>query len=223
MSSEYVPPTHRSEGFNCPHCGPFTQQTWGIIRVKLATGPGSAMTIEVPSYEVVQCFKCRDFSVWKNKVMVYPTSSPAPLPNRSLPEIVIKRYNEARSVLTLSPNAACALLRMAVEELVAHLLGPDRGATLFEDIGILVKRGLPSPIQRALDSVRVIGNNAVHPGQITLEDNPQIASTLFTIVNQMATYLISGPKETDAIFNMLSANQKDAIEKRDSIAPTKST
>jgi hypothetical protein len=36
-------------------------------------------------------------------------------------------------------------------------------------IGNLVKKGLPPMTQESLDCVRVIGNNAVHPGELDLK------------------------------------------------------
>ena len=40
----------------------------------------------------------------------------------------------------------------------------DEERERIEDIVSMVKRGLEEQVQKALDAVRVIGNNAVHPG-----------------------------------------------------------
>ncbi|WP_415663473.1 DUF4145 domain-containing protein [Vibrio taketomensis] len=46
------------------------------------------------------------------------------------------------------------------------------------DIKELVSEGLSPKIQQALDSLRVVGNNAVHPGQINIDDNAEVAYKL---------------------------------------------
>lgn len=59
----------------------------------------------------------------------------------------------------------------------------------------LVSEGLSQTIQKALDLLRVVGNNAVHPGQIDLEDGRDIALNLFYILNFIAHEMITKPKE----------------------------
>ena len=49
----------------------------------------------------------------------------------------------------------------------------------------MVAEGLNPKIQKAIDLVRVVGNNAVHPGQINLDDNSAIALKLFKIINMI--------------------------------------
>ena len=61
------------------------------------------------------------------------------------------------------------------------LLG-EKGKKIDDDIASLVRKGLEPDIQQALDVVRVTGNNAVHPGQIILEDDKATAVALFELV-----------------------------------------
>ena len=86
---------------------------------------------------------------------------------------------------------------------------------LNEDIGSLVKKGLPVKVQKSLDVVRVIGNNAVHPGQISVEDDPGIAASLFTLVNIICEHMISQPKHIEEMYSKLPDQQRAAIQKRD--------
>ena len=83
-------------------------------------------------------------------------------------------------------------------------------------IGNLVKKGLPTIVQKALDAVRVIGNKAVHPGQIAFDvDDKSTAETLMKLLNIITERLITEPKEIDGIFDTLPQSVKDSIEKRD--------
>jgi hypothetical protein len=74
---------------------------------------------------------------------------------------------------------------------------------------------LPERIQKSLDAERVIGNNAVHPGQINV-DNEDTGSNLFLLVNIIAEYMITVPKKIDAVFDSLPDSSKKAISERDS-------
>ncbi len=64
-------------------------------------------------------------------------------------------YEEARSILNLSPRGAAVLLRLCVEKLSIHLNA--QGSTLDDKIADLVKKGLDDRVQQALDAVGVIG------------------------------------------------------------------
>jgi Domain of unknown function (DUF4145) len=130
-----------------------------------------------------------------------------------MPEEVKLDYQEASSILSRSPRGAAALVRLAIQKLCKSL--GESGENLNADIASLVKKGLPVTVQQALDSVRVIGNNAVHPGQIDLRDDPAMATGLFELTNIICDYMISQPKRVAAIYEKLPENLRQAIQKRD--------
>jgi len=173
--------------------------------------PGNFAT--VPSVRLVFCTHCRQVGIWHDGKMVVPASGGAPLPNPDLPTDVRADYEEANAILTASPRGAAALLRLAVQKL-CKVLG-ESGENINADIAALVKKGLPVMVQQALDVVRVVGNNAVHPGQIDLQDNPAIAASLFTLVNLIADDRISRPAQVKAMYDSLPDEQKQAIARRD--------
>jgi uncharacterized protein DUF4145 len=118
-----------------------------------------------------------------------------------------------RTSLSRSPRGEAGLLRLAIQKLCVELKQP--GKNINDDIAELVRNGLPTGVQKALDSVRVIGNEAVHPGQIDFADTPEIAATLFSVVNFIVEKMISEPKEIEAIYQQLPAEKREAIQKRD--------
>ena len=65
-------------------------------------------------------------------------------------------------------------------------------------------------------TVRVIGNESVHPGTIDLRDNRDIAVKLFELVNIIAQVMITNPKDIEGLFDSLPEEKKDAISRRDS-------
>ena len=81
----------------------------------------------------------------------------------------------------------------------------------------LVSKGLDPHIQQALDYCRVVGNNAVHPGKINLEDSPEIAQTLFEMINYIIEDLIARPKRIHERLNSLPEGARQRIYERDQV------
>jgi hypothetical protein len=145
--------------------------------------------------------------------MVYPLTGNAPAPNPDLPEDIRVDYEEARSIVSHSPRGAAALLRLAIQKLCKEL--GESGENINADIGSLVKKGLSVHVQQALDTVRVVGNNAVHPGQIDLNDDPGQAQMLFALVNLIADRMISEPRRISELYGQLPESYRQAVAKRD--------
>ncbi|MCB2193197.1 MAG: hypothetical protein KQI62_16615 [Deltaproteobacteria bacterium] len=79
----------------------------------------------------------------------------------------------------------------------------------------MLKKGLPVETQQALDVVRMVGNNAVHPGEIGHDYSPEIAATLFDLINRVVERMISQPKRLSDFYTSLPAGALEAINKRD--------
>ncbi|HEX3043265.1 MAG TPA: DUF4145 domain-containing protein [Bacillota bacterium] len=208
----YKFPKYRDSAFNCPHCGVYSNQKWSFT----CCFDGKTHSGLIDIIEIAECPYCDEYSLWYKKRMVYPYSKNALLPNPDMPLDVKSDFEEAHSILSLSPRGASALLRLAIQKLCKYL--GENGKDLNKDIGELVKKGLPCRIQQALDIVRVIGNNAVHPGQIDLDDDAETAEKLFGLVNLIADVMISQPKTIDKLYEKIPPGQKEAIENRDKVA-----
>jgi hypothetical protein len=137
----------------------------------------------------------------------------APPPNPDLPADIRQDYEEASSILALSARGAAALIRLCIQKLCKYL--GEGGKDINADIGELVKKGLDIRVQKALDAVRVIGNNAVHPGKIDLKDDRATAESLFRLLNIIAEKMISEPKHVDDIYACLPPGALKQIEDRD--------
>ena len=207
----YTPPGHKLTAFNCSFCNAFAKQDWGSPERNVSGGNyGSS-----GNFWICRCSQCEKFSIWISGKIVYPNVKTAPLPNPDLPDNVKEDYEEARNIANDSPRGATALLRLAIQKLCKRL--GEKGKNINDDIASLVKKGLPAKVQQALDVVRVVGNNAVHPGQIDLKDKPEVANNLFGLINIITEIMITQPKHISDIYNnVIPDSQKDAIEKRDS-------
>jgi hypothetical protein len=204
--SKYYPPIFEEGQFHCIHCGVYAGQKWGVLYYGYAGTTASPI-----SYSV--CAHCREKSYWYDQRMIIPSDSPVQPPHPDMPPEVIPEYNEARSIFGRSPRAAAALLRLSAQKLMP-ILG-EKGKNINDDIKSLVEKGLPAQVQQALDFCRVVGNNAVHPGEINLNDTPDTAQHLFNMLNFIIEDRISRPRQIEALYQQLPEGAKDAIKKRD--------
>ncbi|MBK7751369.1 MAG: SufS family cysteine desulfurase [Flavobacteriales bacterium] len=64
-------------------------------------------------------------------------SGSAPLPNPDMPEAIMKDYNEARDIVSISPRGSAALLRLAIQRLCKHL--GESGENINADAALVKK------------------------------------------------------------------------------------
>ncbi|WP_374410860.1 DUF4145 domain-containing protein [Novosphingobium colocasiae] len=174
---------------------------------------GEYFQFHVFNANISQCFNCNKIAVWIGSALAWPSSSDAPLPNPDLSNEVRFDFEEAGRILHLSPRGAAALLRLAIQKLCKEI--GEKGKNIDDDIAALVRKGLDVRVQQALDVVRVIGNQAVHPGQIDLRDDHATAEKLFGLVNLIAEIMITQPKHIAAMFDNLPEGAREAIVRRD--------
>ena len=236
----YTPPSIDLTAFSCPYCNAYAAQKWMQgVGESMQLSPGTApkpqnVWLQVdPNYPlkissigeprgyiqaiqnlwISRCEHCSNMSIWVDQCLVFPTYKLGIQPNTDLPPDVLGDFQEARSILNLSPRGAAALLRLAVQKLCKHL--GESGKSIDQDISSLVKKGLSPMLQQALDYVRVVGNNAVHPGEMALKDDTATAEQLLEVVNLIADQMITQPKAIQTLYNKLPEDKRKAIENRD--------
>jgi hypothetical protein len=166
----------------------------------------------VNNCNISRCYNCKEISVWVHDKIVYPNTKIGIKPNPDLPEHIQALFNEAREIAELSPKGAAALLRLCIQYLCIEL--GEKGGKIDKDIASLVSKGLNPMVQKALDVVRVVGNEAVHPGEINLDDDKGIAIKLFSLVNLISEQMISHPKHVNALYGDLPEDKLKGIEQR---------
>lgn len=211
MSIPFTPPSYLGKGFNCASCNAYAEQTWYWVGYG-ASRPSTSVVID--DIRFCKCRHCNAISIWVNQEMILPNEASVPIPNTDLPEAVLVLYLEAKAVLNQSPRSAAALLRLAIELLLKQIGSP--GKSINDIISKLVEQGLHPKLQQSLDILRVVGNNAVHAGQIDFNDSSEIANRLFVLINVISDDMISKPKEIEALYNSLPENELKNIAKRDS-------
>ncbi|MEC6413529.1 MULTISPECIES: DUF4145 domain-containing protein [Achromobacter] len=215
----YQAPSFLSSSHNCPYCGALAQMTW--IRLEQKISHPTEHHIPTPFY-CSECLACSRRAVWQTLGksmgnMIWPANSTAPLAHADMPSSCRDDYEEARQISRTSPRGAAALLRLCVQKICKELGQP--GKDINVDIGALVKQGLPARVQQALDTVRVIGNEAVHPGTMSSDDHAERVDALFKLVNMIVDQMIAQPKEVASLFASLPAAKLDGISIRDQPKP----
>lgn len=210
----YLAPRFKLPAFNCPYCGAYAHVNWHQLRLPVGNVVPTACYLS-------SCSHCRKSTYWLSDlsqtdvgILIHPSAKFAPMAHPEMPPEIQVDYNEARDIAEGSPRGAAALLRLCVQKICKHLGEP--GKNINEDIGALVKKGLPTEIQQALDFVRVIGNNAVHPGKLSTEDVAEVVEPMFEIVNHIIEDRIARPKKLASLFSSLPKPVLDEIAKRDS-------
>ena len=219
MNQNYVAPEFGEEAFHCPHCNVYAHHNWLEIDAFFYEG-GIQSDLAKQfyhlnlSYQPARCSHCNNDSLWltdTNK-MIYPLVSTAPMPNEDLPDDIKEDFNEARAIAQLSPRGAAALLRLCLQKLCEHF--GKKSMRIDKAIEELVKEGISLEVQQALDIVRLVGNNAVHPGAIDLKENIETVNYLFDFINLIAQEMITNPKNRKAFLESLPQKHQSIIEKR---------
>jgi hypothetical protein len=210
----YERPDQHVTSFTCPHCGTLAQfEDDGDFMSRLVMDPRAPR--EVKRGACRRCRACRESVVFVNGAMVYPRRGLAPPASEDMPDEVRALYEEAATISADSPRAASALLRVAIEALVCSL---SDEAQLNAAIGDLVRRELISQkVQRALDVVRVNGNDVLHPGQIDDDDSSESATALFRLVNMIVESGISEPQQLEELYAAIPEGKRQQIARRDGV------
>lgn len=220
-------PAYQKEKFICPFCNAFAQMEWADTYNN---------TFSSHQISEARCIACGEVSVWRSNVpptaetigrligkdathhsdgvMLYPSIVSAPPANPDLPIGCQRDFEEARQIHLKSPRGAAALLRLVVQKLCVQFGEP--GANINADIRSLVAKGKLDPaMQEALDTLRLVGNNAVHPGEIQVDDDVGLVQMLFELINYIVDEMISRPAKRKALFQKMPEKAREAIAKQD--------
>jgi uncharacterized protein DUF4145 len=213
---ETIAPFFQGKAFHCVYCVVYAKQQWRNL-----DEAGSSAKSKI---WVAECTNCHMETYWlkfsdEKSELIWPLGrSGAPAPHVDMPDDVRSDYTEAASILAQSPRGAGAILRLALQKLMPHL--GEKGHNLNDDIASLVAKGLDPGVQKALDALRVIGNNAVHPLELDLQDDAQTVGALFGLINFIVDQRITHPKKLDELYAGLPEGARNAIAKRDGATPT---
>jgi len=183
----------------------------------------------ITTYIEALCSHCEEASLWLVKEkgddnrgnvipidgeMLLPDFGSSPLPENDMPEDVRIDFLEASRIFSRSPRGAAALLRLSLQKLCKHL--GQKGENINEDIRALAASNtVPPLVVKVADTVRITGNNAVHPGEMSDEDFDHVASKMFELINFIVKKAITEPKELESLYQLTPEAPRNSAEKRD--------
>lgn len=218
--AKHYPPKYCEAEFHCPHCNVYAKQFWAHLQTDTKFQWSSPVDQQSQfnqtlgkDWTVSACQHCGKYIIWFKARIVHPREIPVGLPNEDMHQEVIDDYMEAANVFSDSPRSAAALLRLALQKLCKQL--GQSGENINTDIKKLVEGGLNPLVQKSLDALRITGNNAVHPGEINLQEEPERVLKLFDLLNFIADKMITEPKEIAGFYDDLPDGAKSAVDKRD--------
>lgn len=214
---------YKGKSFDCPHCEAFAQQDWPDVLFRSREGPAQKVR-ESNEFAASQCAVCNQYALWRMRLsvkgsgdvatdlrLIHPRGFGGPPAPDDLPPDLLPLYEEARSVASLSPRSASALLRLTLEGLLTHLY-PTAG-NLNGMIGAAAKAGLPEAVVQAMDVLRFNGNASVH--ELHREDNTETVAALFKILHVVVERLVTQPRQINELHAALPEGVREQIEKRD--------
>lgn len=218
-------PKYNETAFNCPHCKAYTQQKWYQVTTKTYPANNYSGEEEHSSYEIEEnyrvkgfqglafsdCELCKKKSIWLERKMIYPVENIIENPKELMPEDVKKLYEEARSVFPFSSRASAALLRLALEILLPQL-GAEKSSLNKMILQLVSEKKAIGRVRDAMDYLRLMGNEAVHPGVIDhgSEDDEYVSLALFKILN----YIVSETLESDAMVDEVYSLLPEVIQEK---------
>lgn len=110
---QYIPSTRDEKAFNCPLCGIYAEQEWKPADyVGHTRALGGVGEYNLRGLSFAFCTYCKKYTLWFENKMIFPLINGAPLPHPDLPDDIKEIYEEARSVVSLSPKSAAAQLEL---------------------------------------------------------------------------------------------------------------
>ncbi|PSJ20604.1 hypothetical protein CVH10_16620 [Halomonas sp. ND22Bw] len=206
----FVPAEHHKKSFTCFYCGVFSQMKWAPLAIQ-----GTVNNF----LDMAECQHCFEKSFWfdrhqgeNSRQLIFPMTTSLPMPHPDMPESSRADYLEARAVMPHSAKAAAALLRLSLQKLCIYL---GKSNNINKAIGQLVQDGLPEEVQMALDAVRIIGNESVHPGEIQDDELEEGVAKAFEMMNFIVQDRITKYARARELYEMLPEDKREAVADRD--------
>lgn len=181
----------------------------------LPVGTGTGLVEEV---RFSRCDRCRRLAVWLDQKLLYPENASAvEAPHEKMPQDIADDYQEAAAILDKSPRGAAALARLGLQKLLAHLGEPG---DIEPATRKLMAKGLDERMGRLMDSIRIHGNLAVHPGEIDVSGARDSAVMVLRMLNRIVEKLIADPAAEKEFYEGLPERKRKAAEEKDAKART---
>ncbi|MFE2772301.1 DUF4145 domain-containing protein [Microbacterium resistens] len=164
------------------------------------------------------CLGCRRSSVYRNGQLIYPSPTASTTPHPDLCDSARQLFVEATAVSALSPRAAAALARAAMETQLKHLLPGSSARDLQQRVGEVQKHVRPAT-WKLLTTLRVVGNDALHSGSddtVALDlsgADTSLLDPLLGAINLLVEEMVTHPRTADEIYQKIPEAKRASAER----------
>ena len=153
--------TREKETAECPHCSTLCHWDWHEFG-----GDYLSFKFQEDDYAKIifaQCKNCEQDVLFYKDILVFPIKKKKKLNLERFKRypLSLKLFNEACSIVDLSPQAALTLAKMCLETLIKEILRDNklRTNTFLENVSLLVDENIiDENIKDLVTDVRIIGN-----------------------------------------------------------------
>jgi hypothetical protein len=148
-------------------------------------------------------------------VRVYPPAQEWVDFSSYVPSVLFRDFEEARSVIDVSPKASAMLGRRCLQRLIREHIGIADKNLDKEIASVLASNRLPSYLADDLDAVRNVGNFAAHPmksqetGEI-MDVEPGEAVWTLKVLEGLFDFYFVAPRKAERRREELNCKLKDA-------------
>ncbi len=194
--------TREKETAECPHCSTLCHWVWlefvgeDYLSYKFHEK-------EYPKIIFAQCKNCKQDVLFYKDILVFPTKK-----KKKLSLDIFKKYphslklfNEAYSIVELSPQAALTLAKMCLETLIKEIVRENkiRSNTFLENVNALVDENIINEnIKNLITDVRIIGNQDAPVFNIIDTTTPVLSEDAI-IVLKIVTHIIKSIDELNKL------------------------
>lgn len=138
-------------------------------------------------------------------INMHPLSSANQFPEY-VPKVIRADYEEACSILNLSPKASATLSRRCLQGMIRDFWGISK-STLFEEIAAL-KDKVPASQWQAIDAIRSIGNIGAHMQKdinVIIDVDPNEAKQLISLIELLIDKWYIARHDEEELFNNITS------------------
>lgn len=220
-------------GFQCPYCSmimPITDETHSVQTPNFShpyvmswSGPNEPSDPSSLKVHFYKCPNCEQFtietkgfgaSVKDVDVQIRPRSFAKQYP-QYIPENIRNDYEEACSIVSLSPKASATLSRRCLQGMIRDFWGISK-SSLYQEIDA-IKDKIPADLWTSIDALRQLGNIGAHMEKDTnviIDIDPNEAGSLIKLIELLMKEWYINREERNQLFSSIISTNNEKQNQR---------